>query len=69
MPSHPPGGETIPAVAATIALVFSFVVGKAMCLAWLRRRARHDNQDSRRAMAKRFSLLVLMAIVICNVYL
>ena len=50
--------------ADTIAPLFMFVVGMGMRLSWLRRSALDGANVARRAMAKRFSLLVLIAFAI-----
>lgn len=60
--SHHDAGFTY---ADSIAPLFVFVVGMAMRLSWLKRTARaHDPWAVRRSMAKRFSLLVLIAFAI-----
>lgn len=60
--SHHDAGFTY---ADSIAPLFVFVVGMAMRLSWLKRTARaHDPWPVRRSMAKRFSLLVLIAFAI-----
>ncbi|MBA3975018.1 MAG: hypothetical protein C0504_12480 [Candidatus Solibacter sp.] len=60
--SHHKTGFTF---ADSIAPLFVFVVGMAMRLSWLKRTARaHDPWAVRRSMAKRFSLLVLIAFAI-----
>lgn len=50
--------------ADTIAPLFMFVVGMGMRLSWLRRSAQDGAAVVRRAMVKRFSLLVLIAFAI-----
>jgi predicted acyltransferase len=55
--------------ADTIAPLFMFVVGMGMRLSWLRRNAKDGDGITRKAMAKRFALLVLIAFVIYAGYL